>query len=121
MEVPERGAVAAREDRGQHVALVGDSRVPDGVHTPVEPMEAPAVDTPLDAVSVQPGPEELREPDDAVLARGDSGDQFVGGGCGKARIPRRLCTHPRSIGPVPATELHAFATKPCRMCAKHAG
>src|SRR4051795_12100375 len=51
VQVAERGARTTREDGGEHLRLLGQAGVPDRIDAPVQVMQTPVLDTPLDRLA----------------------------------------------------------------------
>ena len=72
-------APVAEREHGRHAAAFeAEAGVPDCVHTAMKAVQAAGLDAAGDCVlSPMPGGRELRRAHDAVLPRGDPGDQSV--------------------------------------------
>lgn len=76
----EHRSLAAGEDRRHPPAVRRETKVPDRIHPSVKPVEPAPLGAHRDRVLSQPGGNELRKRDDAVLPLGDAGDAMIG--CG---------------------------------------
>jgi hypothetical protein len=74
--VAERGTLTGGEDRGQPPSLAREAAV-ERVDAAVDPNEPAVLDAARDRARIEPGGEQLSEPDDTVLARREAGDHRV--------------------------------------------
>jgi hypothetical protein len=77
----ERGAVAARHDRGEPAAVAVRDGVAHGEDAAVEPVEPPARHPAAHGRLVEAEPCEIADADDPVLSCGELGEPHVAWGC----------------------------------------
>ena len=69
------GALAGGEERSRLAGVLGESLVPEEVHTSMHPMKETAPSAPVDGRVIQPSLNELPSRQRAALCRSDTGDR----------------------------------------------
>jgi hypothetical protein len=75
----EYAALSTRRDRGKPSPLTAQPGMSHGIHTSVDPVQPACGDPPGYALRSKAGTNQLLERHDAVLARGNLGNKFIGG------------------------------------------